>query len=53
LFVVLGEYSIDHLQERWKVALNCVPEVVEIDVEVGMNQSVAHTNHLTPRNLRY
>jgi len=41
-----------NLHKRWKVFLHRLPEDVQVDIEISMNQTVAHANNVIPGNVR-
>ena len=38
--------------ERWKIIHDGVPDAIKIDIEVGVDQPVAHRDDLRPRDGR-
>lgn len=37
------------LAKGWQVCLRCVPNDRQVDLEVGMDESIPDANHLAPR----
>jgi len=34
------------INKRWEVFFYCFPEDVQIDIEIGMNKAISHTNDI-------
>lgn len=49
---LLVHYSFQCGQKRWKLVFHRLPHDTDIYVEIGVYNSIAHSDHVLPRNLR-